>query len=311
MSYNSSINASVVKTELDEVFMQEYEADPGPKVARASDSYVFMQSTSDSAAEIIEVFKGVGKWDQRAEEADVANDDPRVGDQQTFSMLNFAKSVDIPKNMFDDDQHSTIGMIVRDFAEMARVSQDDHAMSLWRDAFTGATFTTNDGVSLINSAHTTLNGDTVDNSLTATLSTSSFESAMTTLMTQVNQAGVVRGHQGHCLLVPPALFREAIQITGSEYEAGTANNEINVYKNEYGLVVKQSPYLSAAAGGSNTAWFLLARNHSVYRWVRQGVVTEMVDYMYQRNNSYIYKGEYREQVGAITYEGVVGSDGTV
>lgn len=310
MSFNSSLNASVVKTELDMVFYQEYEADAGPQVARAGDEMVFKQSSSTKAAEIVEVFKGTGLWSQRTEEEDIVSSDPRVTDQQTFNILNFADSVDIPKNYFDDDQHSSIGAMMREFGEMARITQDDHAMSLWRDAFNGNTFTTNDGVALISDSHVNINGDTIDNKITAALSTDSIETLMTTLMQQKNQAGVIRGHQGRCLLVPPALFREAVQVTESEYEAGTANNEINVYSTKYGISVKQSPYISADAGGSDTAFFMLARNHSVYRWVRQGIVTDLVPYQNQRNNVYIYKGEYREQVGAVTYEGVVGSDGT-
>jgi hypothetical protein len=76
-----------------------------------------------------------------------------------------------------------------------------------------------------------------------------------------------------------------------------------------GLQIFQSPFLGAAQGGSDTAWFLLSRNHSLYRWVRQALNLDLVDYKTQRNNNYIYKGEYREVVGAISYEGLCGSTG--
>ena len=49
----------------------------------------------------------------------------------------------------------------------------------------------------------------------------------------------------------------------------------------------------------------------MYRWVRQDVEKVLVPYQYQRNNAYIYKAEYREVVGPISFEGMVGSNGTV
>jgi hypothetical protein len=103
-----------------------------------------------------------------------------------------------------------------------------------------------------------------------------------------------------------------MEVTKSVLKSGSANNDMNYYSELYpGLQVKFSPFLGAAYGGSDTAWFLLSTDHSITRWVRQGVTTDMVDYKFQRNNNYIYKAEYREVVGAISFEGVVGSNGTV
>jgi hypothetical protein len=79
----------------------------------------------------------------------------------------------------------------------------------------------------------------------------------------------------------------------------------------YGINIATSPYLGAAAGGSDTAWFLLSDEHSVMRFVRQPVQTALTSWEYTRNNTYIYKGEFREVVGAMSFEGIVGSDGTV
>jgi hypothetical protein len=55
---------------------------------------------------------------------------------------------------------------------------------------------------------------------------------------------------------------------------------------------------------------LLGRNHSVTRWIRQGVQTVLVDWKIAKNNSYLYKGEFREVYGAPDYVGIVGSTGT-
>ena len=63
---------------------------------------------------------------------------------------------------------------------------------------------------------------------------------------------------------PPALKREAVEITGSERDPDTAENAINVYKGSADVCVV--PYLSAASGGSDTAWFLIAEGHKLRIW---------------------------------------------
>jgi hypothetical protein len=111
------------------------------------------------------------------------------------------------------------------------------------------------------------------------------------------------------LLVPPALFKTACELVEAEFKPGTDYSDPNVFSVKYGINVATTPFIGAAAGGSDTAWFLLGTNHSVTRWVRQGVTTDLVDYKFQRNNNYVYKGSFREVVGAIDYAGIVGSTG--
>lgn len=301
------MNPNVVKTALDQVVMTEYDKDPGPQVSRATDSLVFNQDSVSNAAVISEVFKGVSFFDTRQEEEDVPSDTPRVGDQLTYSVTAFAKSVDITKHYLDDEMHSTVAKMMRDFGLKARKTQDNNAFKYIRNGFTVST--TADGVVVFSNSHTNLNGDTIDNLGTAALSESALNDAIVALIEQKDQAGEVMGTMPRTLLVPPKLFKKACEIVDSELRSETANNDINVYSSKYGLYVKQSPYLGAAAGGSDTAWFLLGDGHNLTRWVRQPLVTDLVDYKYQRNNNYIYKGEFREVVGAITYEGLWGSTG--
>lgn len=57
------------------------------------------------------------------------------------------------------------------------------------------------------------------------------------------------------LLVPPALKKEALIITQSTLRSGTGNNDMNVYLGNFNVMVSQ--YISSAASGSDTAWFLI------------------------------------------------------
>ena len=125
-----------------------------------------------------------------------------------------------------------------------------------------------------------------------------------------DQAGVVDGVLARTLLVAPSDYKLAVEITESELRSATADNDANVYSMKYGISVFTSERLGVAtSGGDDDAWFLLGDTHSVYRFVRQGVETVLVPWQQQRNNNYIYKGEFREVVGAMSWEGLVGSQG--
>lgn len=305
MAFTSALNTNVVKTALDKVFFTEFEYNDQPGLATARDPLAFMQERSTKAAEIVEQMQGVGYFEERAEQANIAQATPRVSNQKTFSMINYAKELDISKNFFDDDQHGVVQKAIKDFARKARLSQDKNAFNQYNLGFT--TVLANDGVALFSNSHVALDGTTVDNLETGGLTESVLNTAFVSLMQQKTQDGTLGGHMPALLLVPTVLFKTACEITKSEMRSGTANNDLNYYSQIFpGLQVKHSPFLSATYGGSNTSCFLLSRDHSMMRWVRQDLVTDLVDYKTQRNNNYVYKAEFREKVGPISYEGLVG-----
>jgi len=308
--YNSSLAPSIIKTAIDMVFEGEFGYHNIPGLATAEDGSVFMQDSTDRAAVITEQIMGPGYFETKAEMQDVQSGTARVGNQKAFSVVEFAKSIDISKNLMDDDQHSTIDVLVRRFARNARLTKDKEAFKIYNLGFT--TTLTNDGSALFADSHTTLDGSTVDNKLTDALAETSLDTAIQAMIQQKTQDSTLGGHIPSILLVPPALFKKANEIAKSELRSGTANNDLNYYSQIFpGLQVRQSPFLSTAFGGSDTAWFLLSQDHSVKRWVRQGLITDLVDYKNQRNNNFIYKASYREVTGPISFEGVIGSDGTV
>lgn len=309
MSLSTGLSPNVTKTALDKIFFSRYNYPMMAGQASAEDSMVFRQETTDRASVISEMYSGAGYFEERAELQDVTSATPRVGNQKTTAILNYAKSIDISKNFFDDDQHSVVQRMMEDMGRLARVSRDRNAFSVFNNGFT--TETTNDGVALFSNSHVPLGGGTIDNLETGTLTEANLEAAINSMLEQKAQDGTLGGRMPATLLVPTALFKEASIILDSELRSGTANNDQNYYSSKYGMNVKFSPFLGAAYGGSDTAWFLLAEDHYITRVVRQGLTTDLVPYQYQRNNNYIFKAEYREVVDAVSYEGAVGSNGTV
>ena len=288
------------------MFVNGYTADQHPQNASANTPAIFHQDTTDRQAVIMELYKGVGYWQSKAEEQDVPSLTPRIGNQKTFTVSEYAGAVDVPRTFKRDDLHGVFEKTVRDMGVMAGVTQYLKAFAIFVNAF--GTTTTADGVALISDSHTALDGTTVDNNVGAALSETTLFTAIRTLFEMKCQDGTLRGSLARALLVPPALYKLAVEISEAKLRSATPDNDPNVYSDKYGINVYTSRFLGTAApGGSNTAWFVLGDNHSIYRWVREGVQTVLVPWQNQRNNNYIYKGFYSEVVGVMNFEGICGS----
>jgi hypothetical protein len=182
-----------------------------------------------------------------------------------FYVSEFAKSIDVPRTFQADAKFGVVNKLVKDMAINAIKTRDRNAFGIFRNAFTTTVFKTNDGAALVSSAHKNLNGDTITNKLTTALTEVSLNNAIVLLAEMKAQDGVVTGSVPATLLVPPRIYKLACEITKSTLRSGTPNNDANVYSDIYQLEVLTSPYLGLASGGSDTAWFLLGRNHSINR----------------------------------------------
>lgn len=303
----SGLNPNVTKTALDKVFYQKYAQQPGPQFTSAADGDVFQQDTSDRSAVIMEVFKGVGLWEDTAEQAEYKGDTPLVSDQITFTNARFTKKFHITEEMLEDDQHSLVRNAVSQMGTKARVSQNNKGMAIFRLA--ASTTLTADGAALLSASHTNIAGDTIDNTVSGALAVSTLEEGINLLAQQVDQAGDIIGHEASTLLVPPALFKEATELSESQLLANTTDNNKNWVLAKYGIKVKQSQYLGSAAGGKNDHWFLMGEFHSVMRWVRVPVQTRMLSGDLEANGDSVYRGRFREVYGAVSYEALVGYEG--
>lgn len=301
-------NFAVVRTELDRVFYQNFEYDASfPSIATANTADLFKPMNITNAAYIEQIFKGSSLFPVIGEIGTVPSFTPQAANKMTTFVRDFAQGVDLSKNWFDDNMHGMYERIVADLGLKARVTMDANAFALFRGAFT--TTLTADGVAFISASHVLLSGSTYSNIVSGALSPTTLNDGIVKLRQQVDQAGVVLGNVPAILLVPSALFKKAIEYTDSELIPDSANNNVNVYKSAYGIKVYTSPYLDAVAGGSDTAWFLLAKNHCVTRIIRQGVQTFLRDWGFSNNRSYFYQVNFRETVYVPDYIGAVGSTG--
>lgn len=304
--FNEAANLAITRTQLDAVFFQNFEYDSNyPGVATAQTGAIFKPIETTHSAWIQSINKGSGYFSPIGETQSVPLSTPRVTNQQTNLIQDYAQGIEISKDLFDDNMHGVWAKDVADFALVARATQDFNAFGLFRGAAT--TTLTADGVSWMNAAHPLIGGGTVNNIVTAPapLSTTNLNTAIVLLRQQKNQSGVGLGNAPAYLVVPSALFKTAIEITESALISDSAQNALNVFRSAYGITVYTSIYMDAAYGGSDTYWFLLAKNHGVTRVIRQGIKTALVSWEYSNNRTYKYQANYRETYFVADYSGSV------
>lgn len=311
--FNEAQNLAIVRTELDSVFFQEFSyEDANPVMTNCKNPLLFKQETTDKAFDIEEIYKGVNLAPIITESQTVPTSTPKVANKITTQIKDFGQSVELSKDLFDDNMHGVWARTVSDLALKMRITQDANSFKIFRGAFT--TTLTADGVALCGN-HALLNGAFYSNNLyditaaTTVLSSTSLNSAITALAVQPDQTGVILGQQPAVLLVPPALIKLALEISDSALAGDASTNAINVFRSAYGYRVFSNPYLSSATGGSDTAWFLIARNHGIKRIIRQGIETFLRPWGYSNNRTYLYQANLREEVVAVDYLGVVGAKG--
>lgn len=311
---SGNLNPNVVKTALDRVVFPIFEKKRLPGEASVTDPMLFNQIPIDRKAQVEEIMGGSGYWDERDEQANVKEGQTKIGNQVTFTAVEFSRSEPISRHYFADDQHNTVVKIV---AKMARNGRRTRELKGFTNVFVNgfSTGTTHDGNSIFNNSHNLLDsGQTQDNLLTDKLNEDPLNDAITLLGEMFEEDGVFGELVPQCLLVPVKRFKGATELVESELQSTTANNAVNVFSLKYGIYVKQTPFLgsknSEGDGGSDNLWFLLADRHEINRYIREDLTTDVVPYQYQSNNNYIYKAFYREIVGAPSWVGSVGSNGT-
>ena len=304
--FTSADNAAITRTELDTVFFQAFEhadSDGAYSMATAENGKVFRQIPIDRAAYIGQINKGSGLWKKIGEISQVPQSTPAVANKFTVVVNDYADGIELSKNLFDDNMHGVWSEDVRQFALMARVTQDQEAFSIFRTAT--STTLTPDGVAMCSASHPLIGGGTQSNITAGPLSRTTLKAAIKIMRLMKNQAGVVMGMTAKYLLVPVAEWDNAIEVTQSVLVSDTANNAVNVFRSVYGLEVMTTPYLGSEVGGSDTNCFLLAASHGIIRVVRQGVQTALRPWEMSTNRTYFYQGNFRETVYVTDYSGLV------
>lgn len=307
MDQNTSPNLNLVKTALDKLFDEAKTEQAVTGKALATDPLVFSQDTATNAAVVSTVIGGGGYFDKTLNDvglnknATVSSPNPK-----TTLIAQFKKDLPIARTFMADQQLSAVSKAVRQQSLTWTASQQRNAFSVYALGFT--TQLTIDGVATFSNSHVNANGDTVDNLETGALTDVNLNIMVNSLRTQLSQTGVVLGYEPKFLLTPSITHQTGMTVAKSVLRAGTGNNDLNYFSEMYpGMKVVYSPFLDST---STTAYFLGSNNHGIMRFEREAFFTKLVNWDNDLNDQYRYKMRAREEVDAIEYSGLVGSNGT-
>ena len=304
-------------TELDDVFYAEYDYESAPNVATAETADLFKPKTATGDAVYEDEWGGTGAWEEHDVDESRILTTVSVDNTKTINIVNFKKTIPIPVEYYEDSKFDFVNNIIKDAGLRARTTRDENAMAVYVGGF--GTTTTADAAYLFSDAHTTVNGDTVDNLETGVLNATNFYTLYQSLIEQKGVDGEPGSQVPVAVLVPPALWATATEVLESELKSGITDNDINwikVISNNYAITLYQSVFVGAAYAtalnsDADTSYYLVSRNHSIGRYVRVPVTTDLVEYRYDDQDRYKFKGRFREECDAVSYTGVAASNGTV
>lgn len=275
---------------------------------------IFNVETSGKDREIESSASGLSQFVQTGENQPVTYEDRNQGYDVTYTHLKWAKAISISKEMWDDDRFGAMRRGTADLAKSKMRTKDAIGSDIFNYAFTSggggkSPFVAGDAVALISTAHTLTNGGAnQSNRTTADLSENAIENALVAMRATLDDKGELIGVNPTTLLIPPALEKEASILLDSIQRVGTANNDVNPYKGRLNVVVWDR--LGSAAGGSDTAWFVLdPAVHKLTYFNRSDTGLQGPDYDFD-NDVAKWKDSFRVVPGWSDWRGVYGSLGT-
>ena len=163
----------------------------------------------------------------------------------------FTKGFMVERAMLDDMQYDNIFSQASNMGTAFARKQEKDAASVFNNAFTAGATVGYDAVALCSDSHprSRTNATTVDNNLALTLTSANLETAITTMQAFRDDQGEEISIMPDTLLVPRALRKTGMELTGSALTPESANNATNVHSG-MNLVVWE--YLT-----DTNAWFVI------------------------------------------------------
>jgi len=269
---------------------------------------VFHVHTSKKAKETDWGMGAFGDWTVRESQYDeVAYETLSPGLERTYTHSAFTQGFMVTREMYDDDQYSQMNKMAKAMARSGRAKVEKDAATVLNNAF--ATTAIYDGKYLCDDDHPLLDSAGVgDNLTTGALADATLKAAIKLMRETKDEAGNLVQFIPDRLIIPPALEDTAMRILHSAQIAGGQLNDTNEFLKGKGMKIVVMDYLSATAGGSDTAWFVQdSKRHELnffwrirpeFKW------EESFDTFVSK-----YRGYMRYSYGVSDWRGIVGSTG--
>jgi|TARA_R110000796_G_scaffold105558_3_gene215629 hypothetical protein len=170
-----------------------------------------------------------------------------------------------------------------------------------------ATFNSGDGVSLFNTAHTTISGTNVSNTLTtqADLNETSLEAALIDIAAFTDERGLRIAAKGVKMIIPSANQFNAERLMKSQGRPGTADNDINAI-NSMGMIpqgYRVNNFLTDA-----DSWYIITDVPNGMKMFQRTPLTTSMEGDFDTGNVR-YKARERYVFGVSDYRGIFGCEG--
>jgi hypothetical protein len=218
---------------------------------------IYATESSDRAFEEEVMLSGFANADVKPEGSGVSYDEAQETFTARYTMETVALAFAITEEAMEDNLYDRLSSrYTKALARsMANAKQVKAAVPLNNGLPAVATFKTGDGVSLINSTHTTIAGSFSNTlSTAADLNETSLEQALIDIAAFTDERGLKIAARGMKMIIPSALQFTAERILKSPGRVGTADNDINALKN-MGMIpegFRVNHYLS-----DTDAWYII------------------------------------------------------
>lgn len=257
----------------------------------------------------VDDLSGLGTWNETEEGEAGETEDPVLGYPKTYTPLKYTKTIQVSFEAVDDDEYALLKRTTQ-AAEMGTGSRDRIerlTAGVLINAFSVAGPDGQFGYDTDHPRNSENTGTTDDNLLSGAFSHDNLETAETQITNNLfSMASIPIAPPKSVTLYHPPALRGPIKRVLSERameRPTTTNRDINRFVGA-GTTYSYNPvewiYLSAALGGSDTAWHLIFKSFGYLKlvWRQKPHYTEWVDY---NLDVYNYKGRMRATAGYDNY----------
>lgn len=270
---------------------------------------IYNVNTSSKAQERDWGMGAFGDWSKRGSHLDtVEYTTLSPGLDRVYTHEAFTQGFMVTREMYDDDQYRQMKKLPQAMARSGRAKVEKDAMLPLLNGFDPLK-PIYDGKALFAVDHPLLDSDKVnDNLIEGALSDTTLKEGLQKMRETLDEAGNLVQFKANKLIIPPALEDTAVRLLKSNQLSGTDLNDTNKFLNGYGLSIEVMDYLSEAAGGSDTHWFLqdTMRHELNFFWRIKPEFKWNEDF-----DTFVskYRGYMRYSFGVSDYRGMVGSEG--
>lgn len=313
--HTKGLSPDAVQTAIDAVLYERAEREAQPSYFGVRNGEFFRQSSIDTYAFIYDEDSNVGAFNETGEQEVIKTENTFIGRQVTRNVVKWMKRIPVSHEAFRADQVGKRDRIGRQMGDRARLTQDKEGiLRTYGDAFDGNYFTTPDGENLASNSHTALKtGDTIDNLETGALTPDTLWNTFVSLQTQLGQDGELAGYTASAVATNTTQYKTLKEILNSELIANSAENNLNIFETDYGMVaIAQSPFLNSAADlGTNkaTAVHVVSDGHEVHRMVFSDLNSDLIEPRYSETDSWEYRSRFEEVSFPGTFQGYAGLTG--